>query len=147
MKNQCRSEYVERWFVSHKTYISTGLGIILNGVLMLITPWVTNLPGLIITTAITGLMFGFLESGTESCVWVLVWSKWKSEKSNRCELWINSEFQEFFWFWNRASNCDTCFNSYAVFVSALVGWERLKTLHAILSLRFQRRSFASTGCW
>jgi len=39
---------------------------------MLITPWVTNLPGLIVTTAITGFVFGYLDSGIESCAWVLV---------------------------------------------------------------------------
>jgi len=66
--------------------ISTGLGIILNGVLVLITPWVTNLPGLIITTAITGLVFGYLGSGIELRLWVLVCTNSINGKTERCQL-------------------------------------------------------------
>jgi len=39
------------------------LGIVLAGVLMLVTPWVTDLWLLVVITTVTGLMFGYFDAG------------------------------------------------------------------------------------
>lgn len=41
----------------------TGIGLGVNGVVMFVTPFLTNLWGLVVATTIGGLMFGYLDAG------------------------------------------------------------------------------------
>ena len=57
----------------------TAIGIILAGILMLVTPWVFDLALLVVITTISGLMFGYFDAGKyyiipiTFCVDVMLW--------------------------------------------------------------------------
>ena len=44
-------------------YLSIGFGVVASGVLMLTVPWIHNLAALVISSSITGMLFGYLDAG------------------------------------------------------------------------------------
>ena len=48
-------------FTSSLMFAGIGLGV--NGLVMFVTPFLTNLWGLVVVTTIGGLMFGYLDAG------------------------------------------------------------------------------------
>jgi len=55
-----------KYYKKYKPLLTIGIGIVVSGVLMLITPWIHSLAGLVVAFTLTGLLFGYLDAGSQS---------------------------------------------------------------------------------
>lgn len=67
------SAVVSKW-TKFKPLLSLGIGLAVNGIVMFVTPFLTNLGGLVVATTIGGLMFGYLDAGMQA-VYLKLWGE------------------------------------------------------------------------
>lgn len=61
-------------FPKFRPFLSLGLGLIVSGLVMYVTPFLTSLAALVVVTTIGGLMFGYLDSGMQA-VYLKLWGE------------------------------------------------------------------------
>nr|XP_039267013.1 sodium-dependent glucose transporter 1C-like isoform X1 [Styela clava] len=67
------SAVVSKW-TKFKPLLSLGIGLGVNGIVMFVTPFLTNLGGLVVATTVGGLMFGYLDAGMQA-VYLKLWGE------------------------------------------------------------------------
>jgi len=58
--------FLIRYCKKYKPLVTIGIGVVIGGVLMLVTPWIYSLSILIVVNIVIGLLFGYLDSGAQS---------------------------------------------------------------------------------